>query len=54
MITESKLEIAQLANLEYELLINQKLFDLKIINEKQYREVEKIITGKIKHYKNNN
>ncbi len=41
----------QLAKLEYELIINKKMLIHKVITEKQYYEVEKIITEKIKHYK---
>ena len=35
---------------EYELIINQKLYDKGIISEKQYHDVCKIINKKISQY----
>lgn len=36
--------------LEYELIINKKLYDQGIITEQQYNKVCKIIYEKINHY----
>ncbi len=44
----------QLVKLEYELIINKKMLIHNVITERQYHEVEKIITEQIKHYKKNN
>lgn len=44
----------QITKLEYELIINKKLLIQKVITEKQYYEVEKIIREKIKNYKKKN
>lgn len=40
--------------LEYELIINKKLYDQGVITERQYDEVCKTIYEKIKHCSNQN
>lgn len=47
-------KFSQIKSLEYELIINRRLFALKVITEKQHNEVAKIITEKIRYYKTNN
>lgn len=54
MTIENIPEFSQIKSLEYELIINRKLFALKVITEKQYNEVAKIIMEKIRYYKTNN
>lgn len=45
-------ETPRIAILEYELIINQKLYDQDVITEQQYDEVCKIIYEKINHCSN--
>ncbi len=40
----------RITTLEYELIINKKLYNQGIITEQQYNEVCKIIYDKINHY----
>lgn len=42
-------ETPRITILEYELIINKKLYDKGIITEQQYEEVCKVIYGKISH-----
>ena len=42
-------ETPRIAILEYELIINKKLYDQDVITEQQYDEVCKIIYEKISH-----
>lgn len=42
-------ETPRIAILEYELIINKKLYDKDIITEQQYEKVCKIIYEKISH-----
>lgn len=44
------MEIPRVTILEYELIINQKLYDQGIITEQQYNDVYKIISDKIKRF----
>lgn len=43
-------ETSKVAILEYELIINKKLYDQGVITEQQYDEVCKIIYEKINRY----
>ena len=46
------MKVPRITILEYELIINKKLYDQSVITEQQYDEVCKIIYEKISHYSN--